>query len=436
MTQMKRHRQKCDVWKNRDRGGVQGARLKATLKERYGVITTQEIPEAEAKRKATLKERYGAENVFSKESTLFKKVQSSLEGKRPLLRGPDNPFSRPEVQEKIKAHNIKTYGVEHNMQDLGVRAKARATNLERFGTEESLASPVVREKIKATCEETYGGPAPACSSEIQEKTRATNQERWGVDWTCQNPEVRRKQLETMVANYGSHYWASEEGRAKTRATLVERYGVDHPAKIEGFWEKAVATFQEKYGANHPLQLVEFLEKQSQTCLETYGVESPLQSPDILARAQATFIATCQARYEVDNPMKVPRIALKALESASSSRGPNLLERRFASANPQLLYTGDGSFWRWLPKLGHHKNPDFILPGPVKSNPKKGVTKVVEVFGDYWHSKMFTGRANFDHEQELIDAFADVGISCLVVWESEFKEAPMGVAERVRQHLQS
>ena len=60
---MKRHRQKCDDWKSRDRGEVQGQRLKNTLQDRYGVSTVMAIPEAEAKRKATLKARYGAENV-------------------------------------------------------------------------------------------------------------------------------------------------------------------------------------------------------------------------------------------------------------------------------------------------------------------------------------------------------------------------------------
>ena len=126
-------------------------------------------------------------------------------------------------------------------------------------------------------------------------------------------------------------------------------------------------------------------------------------------------------------------ALTRLE-AMRRPGPNLLERRFSSTFPQLLYTGDGSFWKWLPKLGHHKNPDFILPGPVASNPKKGVAKVVEVFGDYWHSRMFTGKANFDHEQELIEAFSSIGISCFVVWESEFKADPDGVRERVLDFL--
>jgi G:T-mismatch repair DNA endonuclease (very short patch repair protein) len=49
--------------------------------------------------------------------------------------------------------------------------------------------------------------------------------------------------------------------------------------------------------------------------------------------------------------------------------------------------------------------------------------------------MFTGKANFDHEQELIEAFADIGIECLVVWESEVESDPEGVKVRLAAFLE-
>lgn len=388
------------------------------------------LSEVKEKQAATTLERYGATNVFSRESSIFDKVQASLEGKRPVLKGKDNPFAWPEVKEKIRQTNLERYGAVNPQQSPEVRAKTQATNLEKYGVEETLAAPEVREKIAATNEERYGGPTPAHSPEVVERARQTNQERWGVDWTCQDPDVRRRQLETMEANYGSHFFTSEEGQNKVRATLIERYGVDHPAKIDGFWDKTVATFVRKYGVAHPLQLAEFLDKHRDTCQERYGVDNPMQDPEVWQRAVETYKTTCFQRYGVPHPMQDPDIARRALEAAARP-GPNMLERRFARLNPELVYTGDGSFWRWLPKLGHHKNPDFILPGPDPRKPKKGVTKVIELFGDYWHSRMFTGRANFEHEQELVDAFADIGIACLVIWESEFKEN----ADKVRARLQ-
>jgi hypothetical protein len=111
-------------------------------------------------------------------------------------------------------------------------------------------------------------------------------------------------------------------------------------------------------------------------------------------------------------------------------GPNGLERRFAECLTQLLYTGDGSYWVWLPKLKCHKNPDFVLPGPEVVLANRGIRKVVEVFGDYWHSEAFTGKDIWEHEQEVIDAFLEVGIECLVIWESEFVRDPAAIVSCV------
>ena len=168
----------------------------------------------------------------------------------------------------------------------------------------------------------------------------------------------------------------------------------------------------------------------------YGVDVPIQSPEIYSKAVATYRETCQSKYGVSNAMKVQSIALKALVRAGGFGLPNLFERRFSSANPELVYTGNGTFWKWLPKLGHHKNPDFILPGPNHKHPHRGVTKVVELFGDFWHSRMFTGKANFEHESELVAAFEEIGIECLVVWESEVKKSPRETQERVHSFLES
>jgi hypothetical protein len=46
--------------------------------------------------------------------------------------------------------------------------------------------------------------------------------------------------------------------------------------------------------------------------------------------------------------------------------------------------------------------------------------------------MFTGKANFDHEQELVDAYRDIGIECLIVWEHDYLVGSPEVLERVRQ----
>jgi G:T-mismatch repair DNA endonuclease (very short patch repair protein) len=68
-------------------------------------------------------------------------------------------------------------------------------------------------------------------------------------------------------------------------------------------------------------------------------------------------------------------------------------------------------------------PSFFIQGTV-----------VEIFGDFWHSRLFTGKAPFDHECELVAAYAEIGISCLVLWESEFKMDIRLARARVVEHL--
>ena len=445
---MKRHRRSCGVWRGRDKTAVSKTRRKETVQDRYGVDNIRHIGGVDEKRKATIQDRYGAANVFSRGSSIFDKVQeASREAHRPLY-GEDNPFSKPEVQAKIRATWQGRHGVDNPQQVPEIRQRARETNLNRYGVEETLAAPEVRAKIRETCEEKYGGPAPSCDPEVVEKARQTNLERFGVPWTCQDPDVRRRQLETMEEHYGGHFFASDEGKEAVRQGMLAKYGVENYAQIDGFWEQAVRTFVEKYGVTHPLQLAEFMEKRRLACQEQFGVDFPLQSPDVLAR----LVATCQERYGVPYPLMNEEIkekgrqtniakwgvphpmmdreyARKHLERMKRS-GPNMFEIRVGALDDRMLFMGDGSWWRWLPKLKQHKNPDFIVPGPDPKKPKKGVAKVIEAFGDYWHSRMFTGKAPFEHEQELIDAFAEIGVECLVIWEGELKSDP----EQIRRRL--
>ncbi len=396
-TQMKRHKRECILWQSRDPETAKAeslAKRSATSLARYGVEDPTHAPEVVERRKATNLQRYGAENPFAKEASTFQKVQDSIEGKRPVLKGSDNPFSRPEIQEKVRQSMVAKYGAENPQQVSDIRERTRKTTTDRYGGE-LMRSPIIREKVNATNLARYGTTEPARTPEVIERARQTNLARYGVEWTNQDPSVRRRQLDTVLARYGNeYYFASEEGKREVRAALMGRYGVEFPSQINGFWDKAVATFRARYGVDHPLQLEEFLSKQRATNTERYGTPFP----------------------------------------GLRMKGPNLFESSIHKLAPSLLFTGDGMYWHHLPKLNHHKNPDFILPGPDPENHKKGVTKVVEGFGDFWHSRMFTGRAPFDHEQELIDAYADIGIHCLVVWEGEMKRDPEAVRERLRLFL--
>jgi hypothetical protein len=416
---LKAHKRECEVWLSRDKKEVKLTRMQGTMLEKYGVPNPMQSKEIRKKASETNRTRYGAENPFSKDSSLFQKVQASLEGKRPVLRGEANPFARPEVQEKIRASMREKYGYEHVQQVPDIRARTTATCEERYGGV-LMSSPALAEKARETNIALYGDAFPQRTEAVKNKIQETNLLRYGVPWTSMDPETRRKQLETHHERWGSHYFASDEGKAQIRSVMLERFGVEFPGAIEGHWDRLVETFKERYGVEHPLQLAEFLDKRRDTVLEKYGVEHVLQNTEIRER----MVATKMEKY--GNPW-----------GPSPIDGPNGLERKVLALSPEgsLLFTGDFSFWRWLPKLGHHKNPDFIVPGPDPENPKKGVTRVVEAFGDYFHSKMFTGRAPFEHEGELIDAYREVGIECLVLWESEVLGYPEQTRARLLEFLQ-
>jgi hypothetical protein len=351
--------------------------MRATSLARYGVAHANQTEEVRARVAATNIERYGAANPFSREASTFDKVQTSLDGKRPVLKGADNPFAREDVKAKVRAHWMQEHGVTNPQQVTVIRERTRATNQDRYGGE-LMGSPELAEKARRTNQDRYGDVAPQRTDAVKEKQRETNLERWGVPWTGMHPEIRARQLETHHAKWGSHYFASDEGKAAIKAAMVERYGVEHPSHIEGWWERVIATNIERHGVPYPVMLGRF------------------------------------------------------------RNGPNNLEKTLLALAPEgvLRFTGDGGYWRLLPLLNRYKNPDFVVVRPDcdPEHPFRGSTKVVEAFGDFWHSRMFTGKAPFEHERELIEAYADVGLECLVIWESEVKSDPAGVQGRLEAFL--
>ena len=72
------------------------------------------------------------------------------------------------------------------------------------------------------------------------------------------------------------------------------------------------------------------------------------------------------------------------------------------------YVGSGD------KIIAGKCPDFW----------NGDNKVIEMYGDYWHKGQ--------NPQDRIDIFKAEGYDCLVIWESEWKNSPTEVAERVAE----
>lgn len=73
---------------------------------------------------------------------------------------------------------------------------------------------------------------------------------------------------------------------------------------------------------------------------------------------------------------------------------------------EYKYVGDGTIF-----IGG-KCPDFINVN--------GQKKIIELFGDYWHSEKATGIFIKEHEKQRIKHFAKYGFKILIVWECELQ----------------
>jgi len=87
---------------------------------------------------------------------------------------------------------------------------------------------------------------------------------------------------------------------------------------------------------------------------------------------------------------------------------------------EYRYVGDGTL------IINGISPDF-----VNVNGRK---KIIEVFGDYWHSTKITGRNKKQEEQERKAKFAAIGFNCLIIWEHELtgrKVEPEKLINKIR-----
>lgn len=83
---------------------------------------------------------------------------------------------------------------------------------------------------------------------------------------------------------------------KTRQTMVERYGVDNCMLVNEFKDKMLSTIQNRYGVSSPVFL-----PQHQEAMKHYDKQS----------AKEKYVATCLARYGVDNTAKLEEAKVKA-----------------------------------------------------------------------------------------------------------------------------
>ncbi len=120
----------------------------------------------------------------------------------------------------------------------------------------------------------------------------------------------------------------------------------------------------------------------------------------------------------------PEYAKKHLKSMYSTmnKKPTQPEKRLRTLLNKLFpgeykYVGDGDVW-----IGG-KNPDFININ--------GQKKIIEMFGDYWHSKKHTGVSKKENRVRRQKHFARYGFHCCVIWQSSLSDMK-SVKDKLRE----
>ena len=221
--------------------------------------------------------------------------------------------------------------------------------------------------VKKTFLDKFGGN-PSQLPEKKVKRQQTMLKRYGVANAMQSPELKDKCV------------------LKRDQTLLTRYGVTNPSKIEGSKQKRVDAVRK-------------------TCMLKYGVSHYMKVPFLCNKQKKKKEQTLYNRYGVTNPMHVAKFAQKNVDS--NQKPITSIEKKIINLNiPFLKFVGNGKFWRTLILNNKriNKNPDFVFIDQ---------RKIIEVFGDYWHRK--------DIPQDLIDAYANIGYTTLVLWEKDIRK---------------
>ena len=158
-----------------------------------------------------------------------------------------NPFSKKEVQEKIKNTNLIKYGVENPALNKECIEKMKQTNIERYGVPISSQNANVKEKMIQTNLSKYGVKSTLQLPEIKEKAKLANLQKFGTE----NPFFSKEfQAQIHVQNIkkfgGASPQCSKIIRNKTVNNCIEKYGVSNPKqKHYPDWLKP-ATYNNEY----------------------------------------------------------------------------------------------------------------------------------------------------------------------------------------------
>lgn len=268
-----------DEFKEADKKHRKGI-MKQGMLDKYGVDNPFKLDEFQVAAAETRKEKYGAEYTLASGSVLSDAARAMF-----AEHMQDDAF-RKELNEKKCATNIALYGVPYVAQSPVIQAKARVTNLRRYGYTNASKRPFMRKHMSQVMKKN----APM----ITAKSRKTCLEKYGVEYYGQIAEARNAQSERMRGNLDVFL-------AKTRATMQKRYGVNYSWESAALRNKAYSTMQKRYGTSCYCQsddyrenLDSIMDKVRNANMSRYGAPFYVQSDEYKQNVddiQSRIIAT-------------------------------------------------------------------------------------------------------------------------------------------------
>ena len=147
----------------------------------------------------------------------------------------------------------------------------------------------------------------------------------------------------------------------------------------------------------------YKEKKKKVSLSKKGDKNPSKRESVRSQISDTVKTLWQDDDYKEKQIYLIRKGLSDSPNKAEQKLHSILEKLFPG---EYRFVGDGEV------IIAGKNPDFININ--------GQKKIIELFGDYWHSEEVVGRPAEEEEKQRIEIFQQYGYKTLIVWEKELK----------------
>ena len=284
-------------------------------------------------------------------------------------------------------------------------AKAKATNLKKYGTENVSQNATIKQKKLKTVTENYGGMGFGSKS-ISNKSYSTIQEKYGVQNASQSKEVKQKKLETSTRNYGGLGFDSKTLYKRAQQTTQNRYGSKYISQTSYYKDKVKDTKQQKMLANRDYLLG--YEENGNWIIKCPHLECNKCSEKRFSCFQQTFHDRLRWNAEV----------CTKLNPVGSNGTQNTSIELFI----QNLLKEYGISYQCNTRDQVKKELDIYIPAKHIG---------IECNGIYWHSSRFKLS---NHHYDKWKICKDNGIQLLTLWEDWFRNKPEIVKSLVLSKL--